>query len=208
MFLRSAGQLTLLVVPAMAALVAVSREAVVLVFGPRWEPVAPIFFFLGIVGMVQPLTNATGWILIARGRTDVMLRLGIVTSAITVGSFFVGLYLGGAVGLAAAYAFAECLLKAPIQYGVLNRVGPVTSADLCWMQVPLLVAAFSTVPFVRFVLREAIGLKGLPLIAVSIVVSYALAILATAIRPSGRAVLMESRSLLERLVRFLGAPLA
>jgi O-antigen/teichoic acid export membrane protein len=200
MFLRSAGQLTLFLVPAMAALVAVSREAVVLVFGPRWEPVAPIFFFLGIVGMVQPLTNATGWILIARGRTDVMLRLGIVTSAITVGSFFVGLYLGGAVGLAATYAFAECLLKAPIQYGVLHRVGPVRFGDLCWLQVPLLVAAVSTIAFVKLVLRGAVGIDGLPLIAAAVATSYVFAILVTVARPSGRTVLMESRTLLQRLV--------
>lgn len=201
MFLRSAGQLTLFLVPAMAGLVAVSREAVVLVFGPQWEPVAPIFFFLGIVGMVQPLTNATGWVLIAQGRTDVMLRVGMITSAITVGSFFLGLHLGGAVGLAAAYALAECLLKAPIQYGMLHRVGPVTFGDLCRMQIPLLLAAGSTIAIVRFGLRSLIGLHGIPLVAAALTLSYAIALLVTAARPSGMAVLKESWTLAARLWR-------
>ena len=200
MFLRAAGQLTLFVVPAMAALVSVSHDFVLLAFGPRWEQVAPIFFYLGIAGMVQPLTNATGWILIAQGRTDVMFRLGIATSLITVVSFFVGLHFGGAVGLAAAYAIAESLIKAPIQYAVLHRVGPVSARDLCRLQIPLLVSAGFTMAFVIFVLRGMAGLHGLPLIASAAIISFGSATLITAIRPQGREVLSESGTLLRRLL--------
>ena len=199
MFLRSSGQLTLLIVPAMAALVAVSHDFIALVFGNRWAPVAPIFFYLGINGLLQPLGNATGWIFISQGRTDVMFRLGIVTSVITVGSFLVGLHLGGAVGLAAAYAFSEYFLKSPIQYAVLHRVGPVTAWDLCWHQVPLLLAAGFTLGVVHYVLRGAFGMHGVPVIASSLVISYAAAVVVTAMRPAGKAVLRESRMLIKRL---------
>lgn len=200
MFLRAAGQLTLFVVPAMAALVSVSHDFVLLAFGPRWEQVAPIFFYLGIVGMVQPLSNATGWILIAQGRTDVMFRLGIVTSLITVASFFVGLHFGGAVGLAAAYAVAESLIKAPIQYAVLHKVGPVTAADLCRLQFPLLIAACFTLAVVVFVLRGILAMHGVPLIGSALSLSFASAFLVTAIRPQGREVLRETRMLLHQLL--------
>ena len=199
MFIRSAGQLTLVIVPAMAALISVSHDAVLLVFGPHWEPVAPIFFFLGIVGLVQPLTNATGWVLIAQGRTDIMFRLGLMTSCIAVAAFFLGLRFGGAVGLAAAYAMAESLFKAPIQYTALHRVGPVTAGDLCHLQIPLLLAAGLTLAIVRFVLRGALGLHGIPIIAFAVIVSYASAVLVTAIRPEGLPVLLESRELFRRL---------
>jgi O-antigen/teichoic acid export membrane protein len=200
MFLRGAGQLTLFIVPVMAALVSVSHDFVILAFGARWELVAPIFFYLGIVGMVQPLTNATGWILIAQGRTDVMFRLGIITSLITVGSFFVGLHFGGAVGLAAAYAVAESLLKAPIQYAVLHRVGPVTAGDLCRLQLPLLLAAAVTLTVVNYVFRGYLGMHGVPLIASALAFSCVSAILVTAIRPRGMAILLESRMLFHRLL--------
>ncbi len=199
MFLRSSGQLTLLIVPAMAALVAVSHDFVVLVFGNRWAPVAPIFFYLGINGLLQPMGNATGWIFISQGRTDVLFRLGIVTSMITVGSFFVGLHLGGAVGLAAAYAFSEYFLKTPIQYAVLHRLGPVTAWDLCWHQVPLLVAAGITVGVVHYGLQGTFGMHGIAVIAASMIVSYVSAILITAMRPAGGAVLKESGMLARRL---------
>jgi O-antigen/teichoic acid export membrane protein len=199
MFLRSTGQLTLLIVPGMAALVAVSHDFVVLVFGDRWAPVAPIFFYLGINGLLQPLGNSTGWIFIAQGRTDVMFRLGIATSAITVASFFVGLHLGGAVGLAMAYAFSEYVLKSPIQYAVLHKLGPVTAWDLCRQQVPLLVAAGFTLGVVHFVLRGVLGMHGIPVIASSLVISYAAAVTVTAMRPAGSAVLKETRLLAKRL---------
>ncbi|MBS1803407.1 MAG: lipopolysaccharide biosynthesis protein [Acidobacteria bacterium] len=200
MFLRAAGQLTFFVVPAMAALVSVSHDFVLLVFGPRWEQVAPIFFYLGIAGMVQPLTNATGWILIAQGRTDVMFRLGVATSLITVTSFFVGLHFGGAVGLAAAYAIAESVIKAPIQYAVLNRVGPVSAGDLCRLQVPLVLAAGFTLAIVAFVLRGALGMQGIPVIVSALFVSFGSAFFVTVIRPQGREVLGETAMLVQRLI--------
>jgi len=199
MFLRSTGQLTLFIVPAMAALVAVSHDFVIFVFGDRWAPVAPIFFYLGINGLLQPLGNATGWIFISQGRTDVMFRLGVFTSLITVASFFVGLHFGGAVGLAAAYAFVEYFVKSPIQYAVLHRLGPVTAWDLCWHQIPLLVAAGMTFAIVHYFLRGVLGMHGFAVIACALVISYVSAILITAIRPTGKAVLNESRMLIGRL---------
>jgi hypothetical protein len=130
-----------------------------------------------------------------------MIRLGIATSLITVASFFTGLHFGGAVGLAAAYAIAESLIKAPIQYTVLNRVGPVSARDLCSLQIPLLIAAGFTITVVSFALRGTFGMHGIPLIASALVISFASAVLITATRSQGREVLRETRSLLARLLK-------
>jgi O-antigen/teichoic acid export membrane protein len=200
MFLRASGQLTLLLVPGMAAMVAVSRDIVTVLFGARWLPVAPIFFFLGVNGLLLPLGNATTWIFIAQGRTDVMFRVSIFSSIVTVASFFVGLHFGGAVGLAAAYAFVEYFIKWPVQYTVLHRVGPVSAPDLIWQQVPLLAAAGGTLLIAQFVLRGQMGLHGIPLIALATLLSYALSIAVTALRPGGRAVLSETGGLISHLL--------
>jgi hypothetical protein len=56
-----------------------------------------------------------------------------------------------------------------------------------------------TVAMVRFVLRGALGLHGIPIIASAFIVSYASAVLVTAIRPKGLPVLRESRELFRRL---------
>ncbi len=199
MFLRGTGQLTLFTVPAMAALIAAPRDLIALVFGARWTPVAPIFFYLGINGLLLPLGNASGWIFIALGRTDTMFRVGAVTSLITVASFFVGLHFGGAVGLAAAYAFVEYALKSPIQYVAVHRLGTVTAGDLCWQQIPLLLAAAITVVTVRMVFQGMLHLHGLTVIVAAGLLSYVCAFIITAIRPGGRAVLGETKRLAGRL---------
>lgn len=199
MFLRGTGQLTLFTVPAMAALIAAPRDFVVLAFGARWAAVTPIFFYLGINGLLLPLGNATGWIFIALGRTDTMFRVGAVTSLITVASFFVGLHFGGAVGLAAAYAFVEYALKSPIQYLAVQRLGTVTAGDLCWQQIPLLVAAAITVGVVRILFEPMLHMQGLPLIFSTVLLSYACALAITAIRPGGREVLEETKRLIIHL---------
>jgi O-antigen/teichoic acid export membrane protein len=201
MFLRGTGQLTLFTVPAMAALVAAPHDFVQLVFGARWAPVAPIFFYLGLNGLLQPLSNATEWIFIALGRTAPMFRVGLVTSTITVISFFVGLHYGGTVGLAAAYAFSEFAFKAPIQYAVVHRLGTVTAWDLCWQQGPLLIAAALTVLTVRMVFERTLLMHGLGLLVVGLLVSYAWAIAITAIRPGGPAVLRESKDIIGKLLK-------
>jgi O-antigen/teichoic acid export membrane protein len=201
MFLRGTGQLTLFTVPAMAALVAAPHDFVLLVFGARWAPVAPIFFYLGINGLLQPLSNATEWIFIALGRTAPMFRVGLATSTITVISFFIGLHFGGAVGLAAAYAVSEFAFKAPIQYAVVHRMGTVSAWDLCWQQIPLLVAAAFSVVTVRLVFQRTLHMHGLALLVVGLVISYAWAITITAIRPGGRAVLQESKDIIGRLLK-------
>ena len=200
MFLRASGQLTLLIVPGMAALVAVSHEFVALLFGARWLPVAPIFFFLGVNGLLLPLNNATSWIFIAQGRADVMFRVDIYSSLVTIASFFVGFHFGGAVGLAAAYAFVNYFLKTPVQYAVLHRSGPITALDLLWQQVPLVFAAGGTLLIVRFLLQDRMRFQGIPLIALALVLSYALSIAVTAVRPGGRAVLAETGSLMGQLL--------
>jgi len=201
MFLRGTGQLTLFTVPAMAALVAAPQDFVQLVFGARWAPVAPIFFYLGINGLLQPLSNATEWIFIALGRTAPMFRVGVLTSTLTVISFFVGLHFGGAVGLAAAYAFTEFVFKAPIQYAVVHRQGTVTAWDLCWQQIPLLVAAAFTILSVRVAFQRVLHMHGLILLVAGLLVSYAWAIATTAIRPGGRAVIQESKGIIGKLLK-------
>jgi len=130
-----------------------------------------------------------------------MFRVGVLTSTLTVISFFVGLHFGGAVGLAAAYAFTEFVFKAPIQYAVVHRQGTVTAWDLCWQQIPLLVAAAFTILSVRVAFQRVLHMHGLILLVAGLLVSYAWAIATTAIRPGGRAVIQESKGIIGKLLK-------
>ncbi len=182
-YLVAVRYLTFLVVPGMAGAITVSPELVELLFGPRWAAVAPIFTWLGVAGLLQPLNNSTGWIFISQGHTRTMFRWGMYSAFSTILSFIVGLQWG-AVGVAAAYAISDYLTRTPFLWMIVGRVGPVRLRDMLMIQMPLLAAAGGTWLLVQYGLRTQ--LQGIPLIAAAIGISYLLAILLTASHAEGR----------------------
>jgi O-antigen/teichoic acid export membrane protein len=199
-FLRIASQVGLITIPGMAALVATSEQTVNLVFGSTWHPIVPIFAWLGLAGLVQPITFAVGWLLIAQGRTATMFKWGLYSSATAVISFVIGLHWG-AVGVACVYALSDYAVRLPMLYFMVQRVGPVTALDLVRLQAPLLVAAGLTALISNKVLRERYGVDGMYLIAATILLSYGLAAAIMASLPRSRAVLQETFSLFRQLGR-------
>ena len=111
-----------------------------LLFGERWLPVAPIFAWLGLAGLTQPINSAVGWVFIAKGRTDVLLRWSAYASLTTVVAFVIGLQWS-TVTVAAAYAISGYVLRMPQYYYVVASVGPITKRDLAAIQLPMLAAA-------------------------------------------------------------------
>ena len=202
-YLRAATQVALVTVPGMAAIVATAPEVIHLVFGERWMAVVPIFFWLGLAGLIQPLTNTTGWIFICQARTQSLFRVGAISAATTVVAFLAGLHWG-AVGVAAAYTTTEYTLRLPLNYIWVGRIGPVTAMDLVGVQVPLLAAAALTWVVSRDVLAGPFGFAGVALITSSICASYATALLAVATSSSGRLILRQGgASLIAFLAKYV-----
>jgi O-antigen/teichoic acid export membrane protein len=199
-YLKITLPMALVTIPGMAGLVATADETVRLVFGPGWHQIVPIFAWLGLSGLVQPMTYSVTWLLVAQARSAVMFRWGLYSSATAILSFVIGLHWGAA-GVACAYATSDYLLRLPILYLVAGRVGPVTAFDLMCLHGPLLVAAGATSLISGGLLRSRYGLGGPSLIAGTIVVSYGLAVAALALLPRNRAGLRETILLLRQLGR-------
>ena len=157
----------------MAALVATSGETVEVLFGPGWQPVAPIFAWLGLAGLVQPITWAVTWLLVAQGRTATMFRWGAYASSTAVLSFAIGLRWG-AVGVACAYAVGEYVLRSLSLYLTVQRVGPSPPPISLRLQGPLLAAAGLTVLISNEILRPY-ALSGIYLVTATVALSYGLA---------------------------------
>jgi O-antigen/teichoic acid export membrane protein len=200
MFLRIASQIGLITLPGMAALVATSDQTVNLIFGPGWHEIVPIFAWLGLAGLLQPTTSAVVWLLVAQGRTTTMLRWGLYSSTTTIASFVIGLRWGAA-GVACAYAVSEYVVRLPVVYVLVSRVGPITAIDLARIQVPLLAAAGLSALFVMTVLRQRFGLEGLPLVSAAVLVSYGTAITLMAVQPRSRSALYATFLLFWQLGR-------
>jgi O-antigen/teichoic acid export membrane protein len=65
-----------LTTPLAAFTIVAAPEILAVVLGPQWTDCVPIFRWLGLGGLFQPLCNSTGWIYISSGRSDRMFRWG------------------------------------------------------------------------------------------------------------------------------------
>lgn len=122
------GSLALLTMP-MTVFMGISATTIVpLVFGPQWSSAVPIFQVLSIVGLLESLNVATGWIYLSLGNTKRQFYWGLIQSAAFVVAFTIGLNWG-AFGVALAYAVATILLR-PIAIVVCYYRTPIGVLDL------------------------------------------------------------------------------
>jgi PST family polysaccharide transporter len=111
-YLRTDGMIALITFPMMAGIGILAQPFVLAVFGPKWKLVIPVIRILAPVGMLQSVYTTIGSIYMAKGRTDVQFRWGLVSSTLYVTAFAVGLRWGIS-GVAAAYALMFSLLCLP-----------------------------------------------------------------------------------------------
>jgi PST family polysaccharide transporter len=87
----------------MALLVALAHVGTLALLGESWMPMVPILVVLGLIGFVQSASVTIGALYMATGRTDVLMRWGLVTGTLAILAFWIGAQWG-ALGVAVAYA--------------------------------------------------------------------------------------------------------
>ena len=128
-FLKVYGAVTLLSFPAAALLLALSRPLVLVLLGPRWEQVIPIFSAFAIAALYLPLYYAVMWLLNTQARGKDIMITGLIFSVTTVAAIVAGLPFGP-VGVALSISWVGLLVRLPVQYYVVGRRGPVSTRDL------------------------------------------------------------------------------
>ena len=172
-YIRSSMLIALITFPVMAGLGVVADPLIRAVLGPKWVGAILIFEILAPVGLVQSIQKSVGQIYIAKGRTDWMFRWGIITSAILVTAFLIGVRFG-AVGVAASYAVAYLgitmlpsfaipfkligLRLSRFIYALLPQL-LITGAmaGLCWTWLNALQRLGVSNPWTRFVSASLVG---------------------------------------------------
>lgn len=147
-YLSILEQMSLVVVPGVALLIATCDWVLGLALGPQWGAAVPIFAWLGLTALTQPLTNSTGWLFISQGRTREMFQWGIIGSALTIVLFAAGIPWG-AVGVARAYALGIVFVVTPLLFWFIGRSGPVRTIDFYRVAALPLLAAGAVVGVVR-----------------------------------------------------------
>ena len=88
--------------PLAAGLALVAHEAVLLVYGDQWSPVATLLVWLSIAGVTQPIYNTTGWLFTAKAKGKQYFGLTVMNAVALVAALSFGVKWG-AVGVAQAY---------------------------------------------------------------------------------------------------------
>jgi PST family polysaccharide transporter len=197
MFLLSVTALALVAVPGVIAGAIASDAAIAVLLGPQWVDAAPIFFWLCVAAVVQPVNNATGWLFMALGRTREMMVWGVVGSSLTVAAFVAGLPWGP-VGVAKAYAAVQILLT-PMLFVWCTRKSPLRARDLYSAILPSLFGGAAAALAAAWLPGS---LDGIPLLVVTLALCYGFAMVFQLATPNGRrtvrTLLRHTRSLLPR----------
>lgn len=95
--------------PAMFGLSAVASDFVLAVLGSQWAPSIPVLQFLAIAGAVQSISATVGSVFLSQGRSDLMLKIGLLGTIAIAIAFLIGINWG-IIGVAIAYTVATLFL--------------------------------------------------------------------------------------------------
>jgi O-antigen/teichoic acid export membrane protein len=128
-YLRANRMIALLTFPMFLGISALAEPTILIAYGQQWRGAVHIAQLLCIAGLAQSIYNTGGWILLSRGRPDILFRLGILSMTVRVAGVLIGMHWG-LIGIASAYVIGGYVfLMYPTMYlagSLINlRVGEV-----------------------------------------------------------------------------------
>ncbi|MDJ1122167.1 lipopolysaccharide biosynthesis protein [Olsenella sp. YH-ols2217] len=124
--------ISLIGAPIAACLVVCASEIIAIMYGPQWAASVPLFQALSFSVYTQMLGNSTGGFYQSIGRTDLMFRVGLINTGITLAGLAVGIVSGSLQTIADCIAVAF-VLHVFVSFGVLVKAGFHESAA-CFKQ--------------------------------------------------------------------------
>ncbi|MCC7251277.1 lipopolysaccharide biosynthesis protein [Hyphomicrobium sp.] len=176
-----------------------SEDVFRILLGERWLACAPIFAWLGLAGLHQVVTSTVGWLYISQGRGAGFFRLGLFGAVTTVASFVAGLPWGP-VGVAAAYAISDYVIRLPVIWASAGREGPVTARDLCTMAAPHVLAT-ATAATVLLALKPLADMPDALTCGILVGLSYAVYLGFLVLFPEKRGYLFRNAEFIRARVR-------
>jgi len=126
--------------PLVVFLMVCSDWLIAVVLGSQWVGAAKIFMWLAIAGFVQPIGYTTGWLFTSQNRTGELLRWGVMSSVLAVGSIAAGVHWG-AEGVTKSYGLTSALITTPLNLWWVGRRGPVRTWDFYKTSAPFAISA-------------------------------------------------------------------
>lgn len=111
-----------LVFPLMAGLAMLSQPFIKLVFGDKWILTASVLTWLAPTGIIQAVLSTSGTIFMAKGKTNILMKLGVLGMILQVSAFILGVQFD-IVTFAKFYFIANALNFIPVMWCVLKILG-------------------------------------------------------------------------------------
>lgn len=112
-YLRAIGVIALVTFPLMSGLALVADDFVPGVLGRHWVAAVPIIRIFAILGIGESIFTTIGWIYQSTGRTDVLLRVGLLMGTVPLAGIVVGSLFGDVQAVAIGYAVSTIALLYP-----------------------------------------------------------------------------------------------
>ncbi|MEZ5959586.1 MAG: lipopolysaccharide biosynthesis protein [Hyphomonadaceae bacterium] len=202
-YLRVIRQLMLFITPGVVAVGVTAPVLVPFLIGEQWAPAAPIFAWLTLAALHRPVSMTMDMLFISQARTRDYLVWSAFSTVTSLASFIIGIRWG-ALGVAAAFALSDLLLRMPALWWWVTRRGPIRMTDLYASAAPFAAGAAMAFAVVSVLQRAPFPSAFLQL-AASAILAYASAWGTAALFRRGRATMADSlrlaQSELPRLLR-------
>jgi O-antigen/teichoic acid export membrane protein len=135
-YLQFISTIALLTFPMMLGMLAVSQVFVLAIFGEQWRSMAPLLQIFCLVGMVQSIGTTVGWIYMSQGKTDLLMRWGLIAGIPLVASIVLGVWIGSVKAVAICYSVAAILAEFP-SFVIAGRLIGMTLGDVVTKVAPI-----------------------------------------------------------------------
>ena len=174
----------LLTVPGMATCAVFPREVVAVLLSPRWSAAAPIFAWISVGGLASAIYASALWLFLSQERVAELMRVTLIGAVVNIAAFLIGARYGPAE-IAAAGAVSFLLINTPLVFFVALREGPIRPSAI--IRVLAYQYGFVGVSVVLLVLlRRHLNLSDVVMVALGLLVSYAVLGAATFLSPDHR----------------------
>jgi PST family polysaccharide transporter len=178
--------LVLATVPGIAVATMFSDQLMPFLLGARWAGAGPIFFWLGLAGILQPVHNLLGLLFLSTGRSRPYMHWGVINAAITVAGFVAGMPWGPA-GVAASF-FLTTAARTPVIFAAACHGSPVRVSDLYAAHIGPIAGAAIACALVSIVGAQ-LGTGVLMILGIAL--AYILAVGCSLLTPGGRATIRQ-----------------
>lgn len=155
--------------PMMAGLAVLREPFVHFVFGEQWSLVPSLLLWLAPTGFIQSIVSTTGSVFMAKGKTKLLMKLGVLSSILMVGAFIIGgqhnvhvlamLYLwANIINCIPALIYAMRTLGGKLKELLLVMLAPVFSTLLMTIVLYVIVKNLDVASWLTFVSLIAMGI--------------------------------------------------